>query len=529
MQKIVQALLFVGLGLCLLQVWTPAYYITGDGPCHLYNAQVLHDLWCHQNTDFYTRYYSVSTHPDPNWLSTIALSLLLYIFNGIVAEKILLSLYVLVFVSGFYSLLKKISGGTSYWLLALFLFVFPHELAKGFYNSTFGIAFYFWAIWGWLRFLEKRSIVSSLVFLALTALTYFTHLLAFGFEAFTCAALVVSYTLAENKGKPAKYFIAYAGWLGLFLAPFLLLMLMFTRQQGGLQLSLGHHFHRLVELAQLKYMVNITAGEDVFALAAGVTILSLFSYVLIRYKIRTGLHKYDGFLLALTLAGFVYLFFPESFLGRLILINMRVQPIVAALVVCCIAYFPGGQKIKNAGALILFTCFICLTLLRIQCLITASKAVTDYGSPCNSIKPHSIVLPLDFSPAGKDEQGCIIASRNYLFSHAADYMGLKKPLIMLDNYEANMGYFPLLWNEQLNPYHHLDRAEGIEGLPPSASISAYKRYSGVTIDYIIMWCYDAAFLENQHFRALYNEIQAGYHMVYTSPTGRTILYEANVH
>ncbi len=41
----IMLLLIVGLALCMLQLWLPAYYLTGDGPCHVYNAQVVHDIW----------------------------------------------------------------------------------------------------------------------------------------------------------------------------------------------------------------------------------------------------------------------------------------------------------------------------------------------------------------------------------------------------------------------------------------------------------------------------------------------------
>ena len=136
MQKTINVLLFTGFALCLLQVWLPAYYLTGDGPSHLYNAQILHDAWCNENTGFYGRYYHIVYRPDPNWLSSMLLAMLLFAVKGAIAEKIFLTLYVALFVRGFYLLLAKIIGRNSYWLLAIFLFVFPHELAKGFYNSS---------------------------------------------------------------------------------------------------------------------------------------------------------------------------------------------------------------------------------------------------------------------------------------------------------------------------------------------------------------------------------------------------------
>jgi len=528
MQKIVPAFLFTGLALCLLQIWLPAYYLTGDGPCHAYNAQILHDLWDDgKNADFYRHFYTVAYKPDPNWFSTFVLASLMFFVNGIIAEKILLTLYVLLFIGGFYSLLKRISSTPSLWMLSILVFVFPNELSKGFYNSTFSIAFYFWAIWSWLRFLERKSPFDAFVFLLFTALVYFTHLLAFGFEVFTCGALVLSFAIAEQKKSMGKYLAEYAGWLALLLAPFAMLMLLFTQKEGGLQLSLTHHFYRLVELAQLKYIVNVTTHENAFALIAGVSMILLFCFAFTRHRVKAGISKYDGFLLALLFSVFVLVCFPDSFMGRLILINVRVQPIVGALMICCIAYLLPENKTKAIGAFVLFTCFICLTIVRICCMSTASGGASEYVSAGAMIKPYSVVLPLGFAPSGKDEHGQVIADWNFLFSHAADYIGLKKPVIMLDNYEANMGYFPIRWNKAVNPYNHLSKYEGIEGVPPYATIAEYKLATGVNIDYVLMWCYDPSFLANAHFRALSAEIKAGYHKVFTSVSGRTVLYEIN--
>jgi hypothetical protein len=530
-QKTINALLFTGFALCLLQVWLPAYYLTGDGPSHLYNAQILHDLWNYsKSTDFYLHYYHVVYRPDPNWLSTLILALLLFIAKGAVAEKIFLTLYVVLFVRGFYLLLAKIGGRNSYWLLVIFLFVFPHELAKGFYNSSLGIAFYFWVIWSWLQFLEKRSVINALVFFVFTALIYFTHLLAFGFAAFTCGALLIPYAMAEGQaeGKGRMKFIArHGGILLLLLAPFVVLMVLFTQGEGGLHLALTYHFYRLVELAQYKYLANVTTKEFMFTTVAGVVVLLLFCFAFIKYKLKAGVNKYDGLLISLLFAMIVYVCFPEAFMGRLILMTMRVQPLVGAMTVACIAYLVPEGKLKNIGALVLFMCFICLTAVRINCMAAVSRAEVDYVSAESYVKPNSVVLPLDFSPSGTDEHGEVIADWNFLFAHAAQYMGTTKPLVILDNYEANMGYFPVRWNDAVNPYAHLSKGEGIEGVPPYVFIAGYKQSAGVTIDYVLMWGYNPSFLQNEHFRELYAEITAGYHVVYTSASGKSVLLEVN--
>ena len=530
MRKMSKYLFLIGLVLCLLQVWLPQFFVTGDGPSHVYNAQVLHDIWCNKNVTFYTRFYTAVYKPNPNWLSTAAMALFMLIVNGVIAEKIFLTFYVLIFVCGFYLLLKKISNNNSYWPLVVFIFVFTHPLCKGFYNFSFSIAFYFWMVWSWLRFLDKKNIVNAVLFFLFVGLTFFTHLLAFVFGAFTCAALIVSYALAagqDGKTKKLPFLFTNTALLTLLLFPFLVLMRWFTEKEGGMNILLYHHFRRLIELVQFRYIINITHQEDYFALIAGVLLLVAVAVSLVRFRNKLKINKYDGFLLSLLFVGFVYLFFPEDFLGRLILIALRVQLFVFIIIACIISYMLPSEKLKNLIAFILFGCFIGLSIVRIPCRQAASEGVAAYVSGTDFIKPYSVVLPLDFSPGGEDEHGKLIGDRNWVFCHAAQYMGTEKPMIILDNYEANMGYFPLVWNNNVNPYNLLSKDEGIEGQPPFASIAGYKKNAGVTIDYILMWCYNDSYLQNEHFRTFFAEINNGYHIIYTSPAGRTILYELN--
>ena len=190
--------MFAGFILCLLQIWLPTYYLSGDGPSHLYNANILHDFWVGKNVDFYSRFYELNQEPNPNWISHIVLAMLMFLFKGVVAEKVLLSGYVLLFLSGGYVLFKRLSNNSHYWPLIIFLFVFNRFLVAGFYNFVISIAFFFWFLEVWLSVLEERKKGRIMLFFLLTLLTFFSHPLAFVFACFTCFALIISYTLADQ-------------------------------------------------------------------------------------------------------------------------------------------------------------------------------------------------------------------------------------------------------------------------------------------------------------------------------------------
>ena len=66
-----------------------------------------------------------------------------------------------------------------------------------------------------------------------------------------------------------------------------------------------------------------------------------------------------------------------------------------------------------------------------------SNEITEIMEIEPMIKENSIVLPLNYS-------------NNWLTHHNSNYLGVEKPVVILDNYECNNSYFPLSWNCDAN-------------------------------------------------------------------------------
>lgn len=521
--KLLYALMIAGTFMCLFQIWWPAYYVTGDGACHLYNAHILHSWYNNTDVSFYKEYYTLVTDPNPNWLSHILLSLLMYVAPAVIAEKILLSLYAALVITGFYKLLKFTSGSSSYWISVVFLFVFHHTLAKGFYNFSLGTAMYFWMVLCWLVFIEKKNVLNTTLFFVVSGITFFAQLLPFVFGVITCSMLAVSFTATQQNKLPfINRLLQNQLVLGILCAPFIALMFWFTSSQGGLNIHLQHHFYRIIELIQFKYLICASNGEELFAGITGLAVISLFIYSII-YRIahKQYLHKYDGLLYAVMFISFVYLFFPEDFMQRAILISMRAQLFVMVLAVVIIG-IALPQKIKNAGGWILFACFCGLTITRVQVMQEASVAVTDINSVATHIKPYSVVLPVNLSPNGENKNGTLIADRNYIFSHAFEYSGCYKPMIMLDNYEANTGYFPLIWQYSRNPYVHLSNSA--EGQPTSVRFADYRASAGILPNYVLIYGSGNRQHPDAEYNAFNDSLQLYYQQQAVSASGLTRLF-----
>ena len=79
----------------LLPIWLFDYFPTQDGVSHVYNSQIITEYG--NQTYQFRDYYDINWFPFPNWLSHISLTLLMFIFPPLTAEKVFLSLYVILF------------------------------------------------------------------------------------------------------------------------------------------------------------------------------------------------------------------------------------------------------------------------------------------------------------------------------------------------------------------------------------------------------------------------------------------------
>ena len=137
------------------------------------------------------------------------------------------------------------------------------------------------------------------------------------------------------------------------------------------------------------------------------------------------------------------------------------------------------------------------------------------------------MLPLFYAFDGRTIDGKLITDRTWIFQHAADYLGTEKPLVMMGNYEANTGFFPLKWKRAMNPFVHLCDDNGIEKQPPKIDLAEYERETAVKIDYVILLCLDSNSINHPDTKNLFDQLQQGYTKSHTSQYGRAILYKRN--
>ncbi len=508
------------LVIALLQVWWPQYYVTGDGPCHVYNANMLKDVWIGKDAGFYLQYYELNLRPDPNWCSHVILAGLQFLFNGIIAEKILISIYLMLAVSGFYKL-AGMNGSNKWGALLIFILLFNHPFSKGFYNFSLSMALYGWLIYAWCRWLDKRSIGTSTLFFLTLAAGYFSHPLPFSIGVISCGLILVFHSI---KHKPTiKTLLRNVLMLMLCVLPFALLFYVYAGNHSGesfWQLDV----ERITPLLNFSNLAtHVTQEEIIGSSTAWFLIIAAVAGVWLN---KTGRYKYVQYAL-LFVAGatlVTYLFAPDNMFGGGMLL-MRLQ-LFFFLLLAIIVALSNHQKHLLITGIISFILFLSISIIRFTAINNMSDGVASIVSVGKSIKPYSRVLGLSFNHNGKLNNE-LIADKNWLFVHTFDYIGITKPLIMLGNYEANTDYFPLHWKDGQNPFHYLQKYGGIEVQPPYADIDNYEHSTDQKIDYILLWCYDTQVNNDPHTVEMLQTINNKYTKVATDPTGRAILYARN--
>jgi hypothetical protein len=161
----------------LIPVWEFHYLPTQDGPSHLANAYILKDYGTSGTS--YATFFELRSDPLPNWTSQLLLAGLLYLAPPLVAEKLLVSLYVLGFAGAYRYFLGGFGERCRPLSWAGLPFLYNHCFWMGFYNYCLSLVL-LWVILGYcIRRRGRLGLPQAGVLLLLFTVQYFTHLVGF--------------------------------------------------------------------------------------------------------------------------------------------------------------------------------------------------------------------------------------------------------------------------------------------------------------------------------------------------------------
>ena len=503
-----------------LPVWIVPYFLTADGPCHAYNARILYDM-LHGRADFYQQFYYLNTAPEPNWFSHALLLFLFHICGPVLAEKLIVTSAIILFTAGFRKLLLALSKENSFLSLWAFPFVWQAALLMGFYNYMFGISCSFfisaWFITNYKHFRARNLLLLALAFSSL----YFMHL-------FGClvAFIICGLYILTDTGK-VKVKVKHLGVLLLSALPCILLILNYLLDNSG-----SASTNNSSRLPKEELVSNLNNLSSLYGLTTLDIRMAMKMSSLLQVFIAIGLALFalrkpnrhvfiPGFLFVLFTAA--YFLLPEMTFGGSFL-RQRIEPLIylSGLVIISFARIPNAIRIGSICFSVFFS--LAFSFNKISSYREASLFVSEIREISTRVRDKSLVLPLNFEHYLQNTNGELINKKTLLFGHVVEAMPHNKQLIFLENYEANTGYFPLIWKGEKNPFLHLSVNDGIEAEPPQVDIIGYNT-NVQPINYILTWGKRKEALEHPSYPALIQTVTENYTLVYTSPVYKISLYE----
>lgn len=451
-------LLFSGL----IPLFVNKYFVTLDGPSHLYNGFLIKSLISGEYPEI-NNLFRLNSFPVPNGISQFLFLIFGLFLPDFLTEKIVLFLYLFFTPFIFRKLILFLSPSNRVFSWFMILFVHNQNFYFGFFNLSFGILFFFLTILYFFKYGKELRNHHVFALAGLLLLTYFSHLLVFLISFFFLLFLTLSsvgISRIANRISFTGLKKATRKTLRIMLAalPALALTFLYLIKFE----SLENNPQRLDIKLLIEWILDI---RPLLALRYGFPwkTYTLFFFIFLMVMTLTqmipslrGYSKKDNnsnkptdniriatpVLILFTLGSLVlFLTIPN-----VILLSERLILFFFLFLITFLAIQKYPEWIHYTAAIILIVVHIAFTRMYTFTLAKYSKEVTHIKEAVRAIEPGEIVLPLNYND-------------KWIFMHISGYAGTGNPLALLENYEAGHTWFPVRWNSSPYQIGFLDKSD----------------------------------------------------------------------
>lgn len=445
----------------LIPVFAVEVIHTLDGPSHSYNAEIIRALWL--DNPVISTHFQITPQLYSNWLSHWMLALLGSIFPAWVTIKIIFLGILIGLPLAFRKFIKTIRPKQIWMCLWIFPFTYSFPLMMGFYNFCLALIPFFLLLSYWVEhqnnLFQKRILIR--LFLGLV-ITYYAHLLVFVvLMTVLIVEIVVSWIhqwMSSKVSKKDAFSLLKSKIVALTIVgiiPSLLTMKYLLSREPGYQSflpsdTLQQWLFDIKPLIAFNPEIEAPLNNSLFVVMA-----VMWLFVMIR---RTLFSMSSQFTRKQKLKHFFGQ--PYDFLGW-------------SAIALILLYFVLPDTTRNAGylslRLALFAFLMMLTWIASQSFLrfigiicTAlglyihmnqlifyggvwhdfDEITTEIVESGRKLPPNQVILPISYLD-------------NWLYTHASSYLGSEQPQVILKNYEAETGYFPVMWKDTV-PQSELD-------------------------------------------------------------------------
>ncbi len=429
------------------------HVVTLDGAAHSYNARILKALLLNESNKI-NFYYSINNIIVPNYFGHILMLFFNLFFPVIYSEKLLQITYVISFLCSFRYFIRSLGIKNDFSIFLISPFVFSFFFFLGFYNFLFGIVFLLITTGYWIKnFYHSyhKNILLPLLFLA----TYLSHVFVFILLnvfvlSYLLQVFISQYFVTINKLNFTFYIKKIILYLLSSSLPIYLTFVYFSVQPAPIHVSYVAFSEKIQWLYNFRPLISFNFNTE-----KRYTYLFLIGYIFIIlyygfvFTKRFFLKKDDVlkksifknfWLIVISFLLLFLLFFMYDSDGWAGYISLRLAFLVSFVwIVILISLFSdvGSKYILYLTTIYVLSVNIFFQSYHFKSLKNLSKEFHEIIKLSDFIKPYSTISYINLHS-------------NWMLTNLPMYIGVNAPAILLNNYEANTNYFPLVWSETFN-------------------------------------------------------------------------------
>jgi hypothetical protein len=537
-------LLFSLIALLLIPLWTTKFVPTQDGPLHVANAVTLVNYGAPE-WETAREFYQLNDPRFPTWLFPLVLGWLAQFTSPMIAEKLLLSIYIIGIPLAFSFAIRPLTGYSNLGGLLVLPVVYNYTMNMGFYAFLLGIVMFLILIGVWLRSQTHLSIRITLIALLVSYFAFQIHPFSWVMTALALGAIeFVEYikkirieTGWREKFKGCAKLMAQRWYLyAATLLPGTIHTKIFLNLQDATTTSTAVKIVEKVGTTSAAWDYALKRFDILLDRVVGMfSLSSLVSYSLVELVISVGLllsivlltilttragkgtkkHRLRGRLLFLaTCYAILYLITKDAMIGGAF-VACRVQLLG---LLSLLAWLGSSPELPRYRALVYGLSIALVSLATFYYTSQYqrfSRAIDRELSMASEMREGATYLPV-VMPNEQIPHSIICDPTPNPFLHADGHFAYLRHSVDLGNYQGWKGYFPLSFRDHLNPVESIAvdgkiELEENEILPELNLEWGQKR--GVIVEYVVVVGSLAAQSEAPEIRSLQHQLEHSYRQV----------------
>ena len=487
------------------------------------NAKIIREYSKPENA-ILREYYVFNTNFTPNWFIHLVLVGLLSIVPPLIAEKILLTAYIILLPVSVRYILTVYRPDSKFLAILSFLFIFNFPFHLGFYSFCCSLPFFFFVLGYWLKYKERFTPKRVIYFTLLVTLLFFLHISSFVLTGIAIGflfswQLLLSFIERSSPYGTLREFRSMFISTSCAFTPGTVLLVLFLFQQGTDSLP-PRPFSLLLNQMFSQSLVSYSDAESTLSKIIAGLFLAILGYLLIWKCLRKQTSHSDGLLILTSMYLYLYFTAPKAMSGATYIEHRLLLYPFFTLIIwfgtqAIDKYARMGMKIVAGAA------FVIMIVLLMGKYAELNDYTEEYVSGMDLIEPNKTILAFSLN----DKELPVMSERVLPFLHASGYIAMRKNIVSLNNYEADTPHFPISYRSELNPYSEIGRkidhpavsVSTLEAEHPKARFSTYHQRTGGRVDYVLVWGVRKATIGDPRLKMIRDQLDMGYELIYTSP------------